>query len=57
MQRRGTKSGYFFYELDVFGQAYFVRSVGPDGIPFTADDILPPLSEAERKNTGLKLER
>ncbi len=56
MQRPGTRIGYFFYELGPGGSSYFLRSVGADGIPFTADDILPTLSEDERKNTGLKLE-
>ena len=57
MQRWGSKGIFFFYELEPDGKSYFVRSVGADGIPFTADDILPTLSEDERKNTGLKLER
>ena len=57
MQRPGTKDGYFFYELGADGSSYFLRSVGADGVPFTADDILPTLSDDERRNTGLKLER
>ena len=57
MERGNGKDAHFFYELDPAGRTYFLRSVGPDGIPFTADDILPSLSEDERKNTGLKLER
>ena len=57
IQRGKSFNKHFFYELDPTGRTYFLRSVGPDGIPFTADDILPSLSEDERKNTGLKLER
>jgi hypothetical protein len=57
MERKETKNRYFFYELDSSGNFYFLRSVGPDGVPFTADDILPTIPEVERKNTGLKLER
>lgn len=57
IERKGTNDPYFFYELDASGTSYFLRSVGPDGIPFTADDILPTISEDERKHTGLKLER
>ncbi len=57
MERGAGKDAHFFYELDPSGRMYFLRSVGPDGIPFTADDILPSLSADERKNTGLKLER
>ncbi len=57
MQRPGTKNAYFYYELDAAGNSYFLRSVGADGVAFTDDDILPTLSEEERKNTGLKLAR
>jgi type II secretion system (T2SS) protein G len=57
VERKGTNDSCFFYELDASGTSYFLRSVGPDGIPFTADDILPTISEEERKHTGLKLER
>lgn len=57
MERKGTNDSYFYYELDASGTSYFLRSVGPDGIPFTADDILPTISEDERKHTGLRLER
>jgi hypothetical protein len=56
MERKGTDK-YFFYELDASGASYILRSVGPDGIPFTADDILPSISEEERSHTGLKLIR
>ena len=56
MERKGADK-YFFYELDASGASYFLRSVGPDGIPFTADDILPSISEEERSHTGLKLIR
>ena len=57
VQRSGTKDPYFFYALDPTGNFYYLRSVGQDGVPFTADDILPSLSEEERKNTGLRLTR
>jgi hypothetical protein len=57
MQRGGALNGRFYYELDSSGAFYYLRSVGPDGIPFTRDDILPTLSEDERKNTGLRLQR
>ena len=48
---------HFFYQLDSSGSFYFLRSVGLDGIPFTADDIVPTIPEDERKKTGLRLER
>ena len=54
MERKDADK-YFFYKLDATGTSYFLRSVGPDGIPFTADDILPSISEEERSHTGLKL--
>jgi hypothetical protein len=57
MQHKGTSDGRFYYELDPAGSFYYLRSVGPDGIPFTGDDILPTLTEDERKNTGLRLQR
>jgi hypothetical protein len=57
IERKGTTNKYFFYELDAAGASYFLRSVGQDDIPFTSDDILPTISEEERKHTGLKLER
>ena len=57
LQRPGSKDQYFFYELDPSGNFYFLRSVGPDGKPFTADDVVPTFSEEERRHTGLRLER
>jgi hypothetical protein len=53
----GTLNGRFYYQLDPSGEFYYLRSVGPDGIPFTGDDILPSLSEGERKKAGLRLTR
>ena len=47
---------YFFYER-VGKDHYYLRSVGPDGQPFTADDIVPALTPAEASKTGLLLER
>jgi hypothetical protein len=47
-------NGRFYYHLDPSGKFYLLRSVGPDGIPFTGDDILPALSEEERKSSGLR---
>jgi hypothetical protein len=57
VRHKGTSDGRFYYELDPSGSFYYLRSVGPDGIPFTGDDILPTLTEDERKNTGLRLQR
>ena len=57
IQHKGTSDDRFYYEVDPSGSFYYLRSVGPDGIPFTGDDILPTLTEDERKNTGLRLQR
>jgi len=57
IERKGPMDARFYYELDPSGKFYYVRSVGPDGIPFTADDILPSLSPTETLNTGLRLEK
>ena len=55
--QRGIKNTHFFYQLDASGSFYFLRSVGPDGIPFTSDDIVPTIPGDERKNTGLHIQR
>jgi hypothetical protein len=46
---------HFFYQLDPSGSFYFLFSVGPDGVPFTADDIFPTIRADERAKTGLRL--
>lgn len=48
---------YFYYELTTDGTHYFLRSVGSDGIPFTADDIVPSILDSERRKTGLLLQK
>jgi hypothetical protein len=53
---RGGKVKEFYYQLDPSGKFYYLRSVGPDGIPFTDDDILPSLPASDLKNTGLRLD-
>ena len=55
--QRGSKDTHFYYQVDPSGSFYFLRSVGPDGVPFTPDDIVPTIPEDERKNTGLHIER
>jgi len=52
-----NRDRHFFYQLDPSGSFYFLRSVGPDKIPFTSDDIVPTIAEDERKNTGLRIQR
>jgi hypothetical protein len=43
----------YFYQVTADGDAYFLLSVGPDGKPFTADDIVPSI---DLTNTGLKID-
>jgi len=38
----------FYYER-VGSDHYYLRSVGPDGVPFTADDIVPRFQASEGK--------
>jgi Type II secretion system (T2SS), protein G len=45
---------YFFYQR-VGTDHYYLRSVGPDGVPFTTDDIVPQIDNANGK-LGLLLE-
>lgn len=56
IQHGGTLNGRFYYQFDPSGAFYYLRSVGQDGVPFTSDDIVPTLTEDERKNTGLRLQ-
>jgi hypothetical protein len=48
---------HFFYQLDSSASFYFLRSVGPDSVPFTPDDIIPTIPEDERTKTGLRLQK
>ncbi len=57
MERKDSSDPNFYYELDPSGSFYYLRSVGPDGIPFTADDIVPNLPKYELSKTGLKLQK
>jgi type II secretory pathway pseudopilin PulG len=47
---------YFYYER-VGADHYYLRSVGPDGQPFTADDILPDVTIAPNSKVGLLLDK
>jgi hypothetical protein len=57
MERGGKMTDKFFYQLDPSGKFYYLRSVGPDGVPFTSDDILPSLPPSETQNTGLRFDK
>lgn len=43
----------FFYQLSEDKAHYYLLGVGEDGVPFTADDIFPDISERDRLKTGL----
>lgn len=47
---------YFFYER-VGEDHYYLRGLGPDGIPFTAGDIVPQLPSGSQNKTGLLTQR
>lgn len=52
----GGQPKYFFYER-VDEDHYYLRGLGADGKPFTADDIVPQVSSAPAGKGGLLLER
>ncbi len=47
---------YFYYER-VGADHYYLRGVGPDGLPFTSDDILPEVQLTPGSKLGLLIER
>jgi hypothetical protein len=52
----GTKPRYFYYER-VGDDHYFLRGLGADGQPFTADDIVPEIPSAPGSKLGLLVKR
>lgn len=56
MPQNQTAPRYFFYER-VGQDHYYLRSAGLDGLPFTADDIVPQISVGPNSKLGLLLER
>jgi hypothetical protein len=50
--RLGSMPSPFFYQR-VDADHYYLRSVGPDGIPFTADDIVPSIEAIPGGKLGL----
>jgi Type II secretion system (T2SS), protein G len=51
----GPGPRYFYYER-VGTDKYYLRSVGPDGQPFTADDIIPQVADALTAKLGLLID-
>jgi hypothetical protein len=52
----GQAPRYFYYEL-VNRDHYYLRGVGPDGVPFTPDDIVPDVKVEPNSKVGLLLEQ
>jgi hypothetical protein len=50
----GKKANYFYYQV-ADSDHYYLLGVGPDGIPFTCDDLLPKLDPAMK--TGLLIKK
>ena len=47
----------YFYYRRVGADHYYLRGVGPDGTPFTSDDILPQVQSTPGSKLGLLIER
>ena len=52
----GGKPRYFYYEL-LDNEHYYLLGVGPDGKPFTADDILPKMKLSAQSKIGLLIKK
>jgi hypothetical protein len=50
------KPRYFYYER-IGTDHYYLRGMGPDGLPFTSDDILPQVQLTPGSKLGLLIER
>lgn len=48
----GGSSRHYYYEL-VDNDHYYLLGIGPDGKPFTEDDILPQVEVGEQSRVGL----
>ena len=54
--RMSGRSRYFFYQR-VGDDHYYLRGVGADGTPFTADDVVPQIPVTQGSKLGLLIER
>ncbi len=48
------KAHLFYYEKTPDGAGYYLLGRGPDGEPFTSDDVFPDLSPEELAHSGFK---
>jgi hypothetical protein len=46
-----------YYEVSEGGHHYFLRGIGPDNKPFTADDIAPTIDPSSPGRVGLLIKR
>jgi hypothetical protein len=56
MKWTGRQPRNFYYE-PVGDDHYYLRSVGPDGVPFTADDIVPQVDSSLGGKIGLLIDK
>jgi hypothetical protein len=54
---KSSEPRLFYYQLEPDHKHYYLLGLGPDGKPFTADDITPKFSDEELKHMGLKIHR
>jgi hypothetical protein len=52
----GGQPRYYYYQLIDSGH-YYLLGVGPDGQPFTADDVLPKLEIGAQSKVGFLIKR
>lgn len=50
--KMGGKPRYYYYQL-IDSEHYYLLGVGPDGQPFTADDVLPKIDVGAKSKVGL----
>jgi hypothetical protein len=50
--KMGGKPRYYYYQL-IDSEHYYLLGVGPDGQPFTADDVLPKIEVGAKSKVGL----
>lgn len=52
VEKMGGQPRYYHYEL-IDSEHYYLLGVGPDGQPFTADDVLPKIEISPQSKVGL----
>lgn len=57
MDSSESKKQRLFYYERIGRDHYYLRSVGPDGVPFTSDDVVPNVSVSPGSRVGLLTKR